>query len=168
MESRVNEAGRFLLCSVTDGEGKRHKIFFPEGMGLVKGWSILAEKSRALGIKGKQKEKVVEKSKEGILVKGLSFAEVVNLRKTPSNAAWVDAGESVPRKAMGTLNNCLVGTWKTPPASFPTVKEVKAWARGAWRLKGNIPMTYMNNDFLLEFTFPKEAMWVLESSRRTF
>ena len=70
---------------------------------------------------------------------------------------------------MGTLNNCLVGSWKTPPDSFPTVTEVEAWARGAWRLKGNILVAYMNNDLLLlEFTFSEEAMWALESCRRTF
>ena len=138
MESCISEAGKFLLCSVTDGEDKRHKIFFLEGKGLVKGWSILAGKLRALGIKGKSEEKEVEKTKGGTIVKGLSFVEVVNLKKTPSNVVWVDVGESVPKKAMGTLNNYLVGSWKTSPNSFPIVKEVEAWARGAWRLKGKV------------------------------
>ena len=81
----------------------------------------------------------------------------------------MDASESVPKKAMGTLNNCLVGSWKTSSNSFPTVKEVEAWARGAWRLKGKVLVAYMNNDLLLlEFTYLEEAKWVLESDRRTF
>ena len=30
LESNENNAGRFLLCSVTDGEGKKHRLVFPE------------------------------------------------------------------------------------------------------------------------------------------
>ena len=75
LESRINEAGRFLLCSVTNGEDKRHKIFFLEDKGLVKGWSILAGKLRALGIKGKPEEKEVEKLK-----KELSLRDSPSLR----------------------------------------------------------------------------------------
>ena len=29
LESKKNDAGRFLLCSVTDEDGKRHKLLFP-------------------------------------------------------------------------------------------------------------------------------------------
>ena len=28
LEHRANNGGRFFLCTVRDGEGKRHKIFF--------------------------------------------------------------------------------------------------------------------------------------------
>ena len=48
---KENEAGRFLLCSVVDLDGKFHNIYIPEGRGLVRRWVILAEKSRVLGIK---------------------------------------------------------------------------------------------------------------------
>ena len=37
MESHINDAGNYLSCAVTDGEGKRHNIFIPEGRGLIKG-----------------------------------------------------------------------------------------------------------------------------------
>ena len=37
MESLRNNAGKYLLCPVIDGEGKRHKIFIPKGRGVVKG-----------------------------------------------------------------------------------------------------------------------------------
>ena len=37
LECRSNRAGRFLLCLVRDGEGKKHSIVFPEGKGFVKG-----------------------------------------------------------------------------------------------------------------------------------
>ena len=45
-----NGVGRFLLCSVRYGEGKGHRLIFLEGQGLVKGWALLAEKIRVLGI----------------------------------------------------------------------------------------------------------------------
>ena len=50
MESRSNEAGRFLLCSIRDLEAKRFCLIFPEGKGLSGGWNILAEKLRAVGV----------------------------------------------------------------------------------------------------------------------
>ena len=45
-----NAAGRYLMCSVSDMDGKRYKIFFPEGKGLINGWNLLIEKLRALGL----------------------------------------------------------------------------------------------------------------------
>ena len=37
LESKENIAGRFLLCSVIDAEGKKHRLVFPEGRGLLNG-----------------------------------------------------------------------------------------------------------------------------------
>ena len=37
LESRANEAGRFLLCSVVDSEAKRYCLVFPEGKGILGG-----------------------------------------------------------------------------------------------------------------------------------
>ena len=34
---KENDAGSFILCSITDADGKRHGPFFPEGKGLLKG-----------------------------------------------------------------------------------------------------------------------------------
>ena len=51
LESKENNAGRFLLCSVTNVEGKKHRLFFPEGRGFLNGWAMLAEKIRGLGFK---------------------------------------------------------------------------------------------------------------------
>ena len=56
MESQRIDVGKFLLCSVTDEEGKKHKIFIPEGRGLIKGWVLLVDKLRELGIKGSKEE----------------------------------------------------------------------------------------------------------------
>ena len=71
LESRENEAGQFLLCSITDGEGQRHRIFIPEGRGLIKGWVLLADKLGKLGIKGKTREK-----REDIGIKEVLFKKV--------------------------------------------------------------------------------------------
>ena len=51
LEMRKNEHGRFLLCSVTDLDGKRHRLLFPEGNGLINGWTMLEEALKALGYK---------------------------------------------------------------------------------------------------------------------
>ena len=50
LDQRVNIAGRYLLCLATNVEGKRHWLFFSEGRGLIKGWEMLAEKIKGLGI----------------------------------------------------------------------------------------------------------------------
>ena len=51
LERRKNEHGRFLLCSVTDLDGKRHKLFFPEGNGHLNGWIMLENALQATGQK---------------------------------------------------------------------------------------------------------------------
>ena len=60
MESHINDAGNYMSCAVTNGEGKRHKIFIPEERGLIKGWVVLADKLRELGIKGKIDERKIK------------------------------------------------------------------------------------------------------------
>ena len=52
------------------------------------------------------------------------------------DVVWVDAGDCVPREAVGILQYSLIGKWKTKPASHPLTKELEAWARMTWRLKG--------------------------------
>ena len=52
MEIQRNDVGKFLSCSITDGEGKKHRIFISEVRGLIKGWVLLADKLRELGFKG--------------------------------------------------------------------------------------------------------------------
>ena len=37
LENRENKAGCFLLYSVTNGDGKRHRLFFTKGKGFIKG-----------------------------------------------------------------------------------------------------------------------------------
>ena len=50
LEKRLNQAGRFIFCSVRDVEAKRFCLIFPEGKGLSGGWNIMAEKLRVVGV----------------------------------------------------------------------------------------------------------------------
>ena len=78
LESHKNDAENNLLCLVTDGEGKRHKIFILEGQGLIKGWDMLVAKLTKLGIKGKTegccwKQGVVGYSAKGMFLLNPNF-----------------------------------------------------------------------------------------------
>ena len=186
LESHKNDAGKYLSCLVTDGEGKRHKIFIPEGRGLIKGWVLLVAKLIELGIKGKteerrdavgnkellatQERRVIEDENDGSLFPGKSFVEVTKAERSHSpNMIWVDVGECLPREAMKTLKFCLVGRWENPPDTCPTDLELEAWARTTWRLKGSLMVAFLNQDLLfMEFDIPEEAKWVFELGRRWF
>ena len=81
----------------------------------------------------------------------------------------MDAGNCVSGEVLGTLQFCLIRTWKTRPYPLPAAKEVEAWARLAWRLKGSVMIDILNEDLLfLEFDLPEEARHVLDSGRRSF
>ena len=51
LDCRENAAGGFIFCSVMDVDGKRHRLFFPEGKGLIRGWALLAEVFHGLDFK---------------------------------------------------------------------------------------------------------------------
>ena len=142
METSKNDAGKYLLCLAINGEGKRHKIFIPEGRGLIKGWNLLAAKLRELRIKGKVGERseepstaelqalrvdgLCEKERKENLHRGRSFAEVMREEKGQAPyMIWVDAGECLQKEAMGTLKFWLVGRWENPPDTYPTALELE-------------------------------------------
>ena len=147
LESKLNKAGRFLLCSVTDGEGKKHWLVFPEGRGVINGWCILAEKIRGLGFKPRQEKsprgtatldqlKMGEKSTSiskniGLCVGKSALKDVVEGGKSGINAVWVDVGDCIHGKALGSLEFCLIGKWKTQPVPYPRSGELETWLRDA-------------------------------------
>ena len=47
------------------------------------------------------------------------------------NAVWVDASDCVSGEALGTLQFCLIGKWKTKPYPLPAAREVEAWVKAA-------------------------------------
>ena len=84
LERRSNKAGNFLYCSVRDAGWKRFGICIPEGRGLVRGWKIMAEKLRFLGVGLKrlerQKTNAIEEIKvpeKSIMDTPKSFAKAV-------------------------------------------------------------------------------------------
>ena len=88
----------------------------------------------------------VENSSWASIRRGVSFVEATKTcNKAPRDTAWVD----ITREDMGMLRYSLVGSWKTEPDSFPSTKEMKAWARVAWRLKGDLMVTFLNLDIML-------------------
>ena len=90
-------------------------------------------------------------------------------RQNLEDAIWIDVGENLPRADLGTLKYGLVGSWRSKSDYNPLVKELEAWARVAWGLKGDVMFLFLNNDLLfLEFTFSEEVSRVLESRRRKF
>ena len=50
LEKKENGVGNYMLCSVMDLEAKKLCLVFPEGRGLIKGWVLLAEELRFLGV----------------------------------------------------------------------------------------------------------------------
>ena len=57
LDLKENGVGRFIQCSVANEDGKRHRLFFPEGDGLVNGWTLLGEALQDLGFKRSRGEK---------------------------------------------------------------------------------------------------------------
>ena len=186
LESKENSTGRFLLCSVTDAEGKTHRLVFPEGKGILNGWTLLVEKIRGLGFKALQENKPMR-----IVTKELSKGEEKEWTSLSKNkvtwggqhkpkddegagssgdsAVWMDVGDCVFGKELGPLQFCLVGKWKTKPNPYPVAKVMEVWFRDAWRLNEEVLLAALNKDlFLLEFDSPEKAKWVLESGRRSF
>ena len=127
LEYRVNDVWRYLLCSVVNIEGKKHRLFFPEGRGFVKGWSLLAEKIRGLGLKSTQETNSVksiaikptkeeEEKERNNLGKNQVFSwgsigvEAFGREcSSTENVVWVDVGDCVPQEAFGILKHSLVG-----------------------------------------------------------
>ena len=73
------------------------------------------------------------------------------------------------RGDLGSLKFCLVGSWKTQRDPSPSLQELEALAKMAWRLKENVLFAFLNHDLmLLEFDSSDEAKWVLENGRRSF
>ena len=76
---------------------------------------------------------------------------------------------TVSQEAVGILQYSLIGKWKTKPAFCPSTKELEAWSRTTWRLKGGVLIAFLNEDLLfLEFDSKVEVRGVLEAVRRNF
>ena len=118
LEMRKNEHGRFLLCLVTDLDGKRHILLFPEGNGLINGWTMLEKALQALG----HEEDIGDRGKEGKTYssgkedkqKGRAVSDIpmklMSPRRRRHKTIWVDKFEYSPKGDLGLLKYGVVGS----------------------------------------------------------
>ena len=191
LESKENIAGRFLLCSVIDDEGKKHRLVFLEGKGFLNGWTMLAEKIRGLGFETFQESKPMRIMKaeqpKGDVKKWTVRSKNVGtwgggggggqhdrkeedvVGSSMESAVWLDVGDCVYGKELGSLQFYLIEKWKIKPDPYPAAKVMEVWFKDAWRLNEEVTLAVLNEDLLmLEFDSPEKAKWVLESGRRSF
>ncbi|RVX18713.1 putative ribonuclease H protein [Vitis vinifera] len=151
LECRSNKAGRYLLCSVRDLEAKRFCLVFPEGKGLVRGWFLLAQKLRALGISNPAMSKgdlgTSNSIKDGYRVKGKEKGKRVcpeAVRKETGElkeALWVHVGERDLLSREEQLSRCLVGCFGDSVEAVPSLSLLKEWAYESWSLKGGLKIS---------------------------
>ena len=60
------------------------------------------------------------------------------------DALWLDISDYIIKGDLGVLKDGVVGSWKSQTAINMTSSEVEAWAKKAWRLKGNISFHPLN------------------------
>ena len=175
LEMRKNEHGRFLLSSVTDLDGKRHRLCFPEGNGLLNGWTMLENALQAMGnkeVRGDSEKAVKtfssvksDKQKGGV-VSDVSM-KLTSPGRSRQETIWVDISEYSPNGDLGLLKYGVVGSWKVLPAKTQTLTEVVDWAKRVWRLKGRIAIHPLNHNlFFMGFELSEEAIWVMENGSR--
>ena len=127
---RMLQGDTLCVRLVSDVDEKRHKLFFPEGKGLINGWNLLIEKLRALGLQGCSelpKPHWETKAQWGAEFHMEGFSHEASFAKVTKNgggrqaSTWVDVSDCKPRVDLGSLKFCLVGSWKTQPeGSFIT------------------------------------------------
>ena len=172
---RKNEHGRVLTYSVTDLDGKRHSLFFPEGNDMVNRWNMLEKALQEVGHKedrgdGGKVGKINSNGKEEIQ-KGRVAPDIPRKFLCPGRrrqkSIWVDIREHSPTEDMGLLKYGVVGCWKVLPASKQTLPEVIDWAKRVWSLKGRIAIHPLNQKFFfMGFELSEEAIWVMENGCR--
>ena len=175
LEMRKNEYGRFLLCSVTDLDGKRHRLFFPEGNGLLNGWIMLENALQATGqkeVRGNNEKAIkIYSNGNSDKQKGRVVSEITMKSMSPGRSKqetiWVNISEYNPKGVLGLLKYGVVGRWKTLPTAAQTLTEVVVWAKRAWRLKGRIAIHPLNQNLVfMGFELSEEAIWVMENGSR--
>ena len=175
LDSKENVAGRFIQCIVADEDGKRHRLFFPEGDGLVNGWSLLGEALQDLVSKvsrGEKRESAtinlpgkLENTMGDQIIK--QSCEAARVSGNYQEALWLDISDYILKEDLGFLKNGVVGSWKSKLATNSTPSEMEVWAKKAWRLRGNMFCHPLNqNLFFMCFDSKEEADWVMENGSR--
>ena len=112
LELRKNGGGRFLLCSMVDLDERWHRLSFPEGNGLLNGWSMLEEALLAMGTKENsgEKSKPTKTSTHGKVEteeKGhnqlQSSGETMTNDKGNQDIIWLDISKFISKEVLGSL-----------------------------------------------------------------
>ena len=98
-----------------------------------------------------------EKDMEG-LYHNLTSAERTIQGKEKQDTIWLDISESISKGNLGVLKNGMVGGWKSQQKVEMSLRDLEAWAKSAWRLKGRVLFQQLNqNLFFLDFDLVEEA-----------
>ena len=136
LESKENVAGRFIQCSVADEDGKRHRLFFSEGDGLVNGWALLGEALQHMGFKVSRGEKrepatfnLLGKTENmmGDQIKKQLCADT-RASRNYQDALWLNISDYISKGDLGFLKDGVVGSWKSRPVTNTIPSEMEAWA----------------------------------------
>ena len=134
LDLKENGAGRLIQCSVVDEDGKRHRLFFPEGDGLVNGWTLLGEALQDLGFKRSRGEKrkpatsnILGKTENtmGDQIKKQPCADT-RVAGNYQDALWLDISDYILKGDLRMLKNGVVGSWKSKPATNTISSEMEA------------------------------------------
>ena len=153
-------------------EAKRFCLVFPEGKGLVRGWLVLAQKLRALGISIPALSKgdlgTSNSEKDGYRVKGKEkgkgvYAEAVRKETGElGEALWVHVGNRDLLRREEQLSCCLVGCFGDSVEAVPSLSLLKEWAYERWSLKGGLKISSLGGALVLfEFEDKVKADLVL-------
>ena len=170
IERRSNKAGDFLLCSVRDLGRKSFGICIPEGKGLVRGWKIMAEKLRSLGVGTKRLERqktndCEERKAQVIMDNPKSFARVVVGKgfELTEEMVRVRVGKNEIAERLGQLESCLVGWWGGGTSPIPDFKILKNRVWQTWKVKGSLKVEELRRGlWLFVFESPNEARRILK------
>ena len=175
LEMRKNHYGRFLLCSVKDLDGRKHRLIFPEGNGMLNGWIMLEGALQDLGFKEDRGERrkitktssidKAENQKGGLQSDTAMEIKIQGRRR--KETIWLNTSECCPKGDLRMLKHGIVGSWKTMPDIAQSLVEVENWVKRAWQLEGRIAIHTLNHKmFFMGFELPEEARWVMEKGSR--
>ena len=171
LERRSNNVGNFLYCSVRDAGWKMFGICIPEGKGLVRGWKIMAEKLRSLGVGPKilVRQKNVRKEIK-VPEKRLAMATPKSFAKAVAGTGFGTSEEVVRVRVrkdeiverLGQLESCLVGWWGGGTSSTPDLKSLKHRVWSTWKVTGSLKVEEPRRGlWLFGFENPNEVRRIL-------
>ena len=178
LEEDMREKHPQLYCSVRDAGWKRFVICIPEGKGLVKGWKMMAEKLRSLGVglKRLERQKTYDREERKVLEKSIldtpkSFVQAVTgtgFGKS-EEAVRVRVGKNEVEERLVQLESSLVGWWGGGTSPIPDLKSLKQRAWQAWKVTGNMKVEELRRGlWLFGFERPYEARRILREGTGSF